>query len=562
MRGISRLEAKRWPLRMVLALAALLLMGLVPTLAAAAPVTEATIHSEITTTCGMQPLFPKAEALCVFKVKNLDAETPAPTGVLELDAAEGSIPVNCKLTSFGSSLSLCFAEYVAPAASRGDTITARYLGDEAHLFSEAKLPIALTATATSVTCSPEALTVGESSTCTARVENTGAGPNGFSGTVLFASSNEAQFTPNSCTVESTAVGSGTCSVKFTPKIGSTHAVTATYGGDATHPASHGSASINVRGTSVKLNCGPESVAAGEGRAVCTARVLNEGFGSKSLTGTVSFESGSEGVFSPVKCTLLPLPENAGGLCFTSYFPGVGGPHVIRATYSGDSTHPPANDGKGLVTATTRPTSSTFACTPASPIVETSATCTARVHDDSAQPTAPTGSVAFASDLIPREFSPASCILVSLNSAESSCSVVYTPATTATQLLSVAYGGDKTHSPSGSSKRLVRRTSANVSCVAAATVGSAINCTAIVHDVEADPTVPVGDIRFISSSTGTFASPSCTMVPFGSDAGICFVSYVPEVRGIHTITAIYDIQDDDDPFHGGSIATTDVRAITE
>jgi hypothetical protein len=556
--GISRLDAGGWPIWRGLAVAMLLTLSsllFAPDLVAAEPTAEPTIKTETIVSCGSQLLFPGAEALCVLRVRNLDAEAPAPSGTVQLEADGGEIRPNCTLVPLGSSQALCLASYVARSGGV-NTVTARYGGDEAHLPAAGKGTVRVSATVTRVICSPESLAVGESSMCTARVENAGAGSNSFSGTVVFESSSEAQFVPASCRVESLPDGTASCSVRFSPKIGGTHLVTAAYEGDATHPDSHGSQSISVRGTTVKLVCSPESVATGV-KVVCSARVLNEGLGSASLTGTVSFASSSEGSFSPFKCTLLPLPGNTGGFCVSGYTPEVGGTHLIRASYSGDATHPPAKDGKAQVTATGRLTSTVFACTPESPRINTPATCVARVHDDSTQPVPPTGSVSFTSDVEEAEFLPGACMLTSVNSKESSCSVTYIPTIAGSQLLSAAYRGDKNHDPSAISKRLIHVTRTTVTCGSSTTVGSPTQCTALVRDVEPDATVPVGTVHFTSPARGSFGQSSCTLAPFGSDAATCVVSYLPEAPGTHSVSALYDTQEDSDPSHEGSFATTEL-----
>jgi hypothetical protein len=555
MRGISWHDGHRRAFWVGVAVAGLLLAGrlFAPAPVAAEPVGEPTIRTETIVNCGTKLLLPGERVLCTLRVRNLDAETPAPSGTVQLETNGGEIPPSCKLVPLGSTQALCLPTYIAgPGGAK--TITASYGGDEAHLPSAGQGIVNVSATATSVTCHPEVLAVGESSTCTAKVENAGAGPNGLAGTVVFESSKEAQFAPASCRVESTPDGIATCSTKFSPKIGGTHLVTALYAGDGTHPDSHGSESVGVRGTSVKLVCNPESVATG-GKAVCSARVINEGLGSASMTGTVRFESSGEGSFSPFKCSLLPLPGNTGGFCVTSYIPEAGGVHVIRGIYSGDAMHPPADDGKAQVTATSRATTTAFECTPGSPRVNTPATCVARVHDDSAQPSPPTGSVLFTSDVEEGEFLPAICNLVEVNSEESSCSASYIPKIAASQLLTASYRGDKVHNPSAMSKRLIHVTTTTVACGESTPLEGTNVCTVAVRDVEPDATMPTGSVHFTSSTAGTFGQASCTLVPFGSNGGICLVSYVPKVVGEHAISAFYDTQEDNDPAHEGSFGTT-------
>jgi Bacterial Ig-like domain (group 3) len=294
-----------------------------------------------TVNCGQALRFPDTDASCLVRVKSLGAGATAPTGTVKLTAEGGSIPPTCTLIKLIGPESACPATYRTHIGGL-QAISANYLGDLIHRPSNGQATVPVTDTTTSLTCEPESPALGETSTCTAEVKNAGAGPDDLSGTVSFKSDHEGQFAARTCSLGE----SDACTVKYLPEMldteeaGGRHLLTATYEGDATHPASHGEATLAVRSISVKLVCSaPVQGALGS----CVARVVNEGrIGSRSLTGTVKFTTSTPGQFGTPVCTLLPFIDNEGGFCSSTYFPIVAGAHEISAFYSGDDTHPRAS----------------------------------------------------------------------------------------------------------------------------------------------------------------------------------------------------------------------------
>jgi hypothetical protein len=107
-------------------------------------------------------------------------------------------------------------------------------------------------TSTAVSCSPSPVAVGGSSTCTATVTDTAAASSP-TGTVSFGSSGMGSFGGNPCTLSEVSPGLASCSVSYSPGASGTptrtDTITATYGGDAGHAGSSGTAAVTVRPTS-------------------------------------------------------------------------------------------------------------------------------------------------------------------------------------------------------------------------------------------------------------------------------------------------------------------------
>jgi sugar lactone lactonase YvrE len=98
-------------------------------------------------------------------------------------------------------------------------------------------------TTTSVACSPAALTLPASSSCTATVTDTAA-VGAPTGTVAFSSTGLGSFgSPPSCSLVAAAAAQSACQLTFTPSLAGAQTITAAYLGDVMHAASSGTASF-------------------------------------------------------------------------------------------------------------------------------------------------------------------------------------------------------------------------------------------------------------------------------------------------------------------------------
>jgi hypothetical protein len=417
-------------------------------------VTEATVD------CGgvVRVVGVENEFSCLVRVKNSERGLAPATGFAVLDS-EGVFLGECKLLALPLELGAagqCSNISLLDGGVRPITIT--YAGDEIHQPSSGKTTVRMIATSTSLTCDRESLAVGEAVTCTAEVKDTGVPVGDLGGFISFEAENEGRFEPGSCTPEGgntcttgcNVAETHVCTVKYFPEVGGDHRIIARYSGDDIHPSSLAEVPITVNSTSVKLTCTPQKNEV-FGTATCIARVVNRGLGSKSLTGTVSFESNNEGRFSSPKCTLVPFLSD-GGFCSTTYTIEAPGAHFIHAVYSGDATHPRAIDGSAEVNAPVLPTTTLFSCE-RSPKVGESTRCEVRVRRDAtSQAPAPTGRIDFDSaELSTGQF--LACTLTPVDAAESTCTTVFIPLIEGPQTLFATFRGDKFHASSETSIRL-------------------------------------------------------------------------------------------------------------
>ena len=225
-------------------------------------------------------------------------------------------------------------------------------------------PVASTThpTATTVSCSPASVSVGNPTSCTATVTDTASsGQTTPSGTLSFSSNSAGSFSSGaSCTLSGSGA-SASCQLAYTPTaVGSgTHQISASYGGDATHATSSGNTNVTVTAatkhpTATTVSCSPGSVSVGNPTS-CTATVTDTASaGQTTPSGTLSFSSNSGGSFSSgASCTLSG--SGASASCQLAYTPtAVGsGTHQISASYGGDTTHATSS---GNTDVTVTPTS--------------------------------------------------------------------------------------------------------------------------------------------------------------------------------------------------------------
>ena len=165
------------------------------------------------------------------------------------------------------------------------------------------------------------------------------------------------------------------------------------------------------------------------------------------TGKITFSSNGSGAFTPaITCTLAATVTPGVSECSATYTPSaVGtGTHTISASYPGDGNYVKSSGGSPL-TVTTRTTTTTMECNPASVASGVSSSCKATVTDTNAGTVStPTGTVGFSSNGA-GAFSPTtSCTLVAVSSGIASCTVTYTPSAKGTQTITGSYAGDATH----------------------------------------------------------------------------------------------------------------------
>ncbi len=130
-------------------------------------------------------------------------------------------------------------------------------GFEPYGVAVGSLPIAHP-TASTVSCSPGTLAVGQPTKCTVTITDTASrGQTTPTGTVSFASIGAGSFSgAGSCTLSGSGA-SASCQVAYTPSATGTplrsDTITTTYGGDPTHTNSSGSTTVRVQPTS-KQDC--------------------------------------------------------------------------------------------------------------------------------------------------------------------------------------------------------------------------------------------------------------------------------------------------------------------
>lgn len=551
----KRPRSGRRPLGRALALAAMLVLGCVFAPGTASAAEEEGQPLQFVLLCGSSPVPAGRTSLCVVKLADTEAGSQVPTGVVAFNGGGVSIESSCALIKVGTTFSDCFVQFQAGEAGEF-TIEAEYRGDATHPRARKSTTVKVTDTSTTLICTPSTLVAGQATTCGARVRNVGPIPNSkIAGTVRFQATSPGGFDSPSCTLLPLGDGTSFCAVKYTPADGGSRTIRAVYEGNQTHSGSAGIQDLEVKSPIVTVTCSPQTLEAGK-PSNCGVAVFANGVGSTKVTGSVTFESDRLGKFSMTKCVLFPVGENH-GVCSVTYTPEEGGPAVVRASYSGDATHPPTKGEEPLIVTTSgAATTSSITCSPKEPPVVNPQLCTAHVRDTSASPVAPVGTVAFASERhIP--FNPGACKLAPVSGAESTCTVEYATQFTVSDELTVSYLGDSKHRGSEGSARPVHRTSMLVTCAPTKLfAGESTECQAIVHDAEPNPIAILNFVDFSAVGPGgKFSRTSCEPTAIEPGTAACSTLYTPLVPGSHEVFANYL----GDPFHEGSFEFTQVSA---
>ncbi len=189
---------------------------------------------------------------------------------------------------------------------------------------------AVNATTTAVSCVPNPVVVGQTSTCTATVTDTGTSPTPPTGTITFSSSGTGSFSPgNTCTLSGTGASTN-CSVDYIPSsVGTgTHTITASYPSDTGHSSSSGNTPLTVSKADTTTTVNSSANPSVFGQSVTfTATVAPVSPGTGTPGGTVTFKNGG---------TTLGTGTLSGGQASFSTSALSVGTHTITADYAGDA----------------------------------------------------------------------------------------------------------------------------------------------------------------------------------------------------------------------------------
>jgi len=309
-------------------------------------------------------------------------------------------------------------------------------------------------------------------------------------------------------------------------------------------------SLGPHATSTVVACAPSTFSVNT-TTTCTATVTDTAGGGTTPTGTVSFSSDSGTFSGSGRCTL-----DAAGTCSVTYTASVVGPHTVTAPYDGDSGHA-ASSGSATITASTRSTTTSVSCAPATFNVNSTTDCTVTVADTAgAGATTPTGTMTVTADS--GTFSGnGTCTL----DANGRCTVTYTGTIVGSHTIAAPYGGDSVHATSSGSAGVTataRVTSTSVSCAPASVpVNGTTTCVATVTDTAgAGATTPTGVVSVTSDSGAFSGGGKCTL----DASGRCSVTYTPSAIGAHTIAAAF-AGDSTHTASSGSASTTAIIRST-
>src|SRR6266702_3550721 len=235
-------------------------------------------------TCSASAVAENDATTCGVTVTDTGSGTkgsPAGTVTFSNGPAAGSFsPASgaCTLSPAPGSTATCQVSYSPALGSEGtQAITAATAGSGDYAGSADAIGASLTVTQRStsahVACAPSTVPVKGSTTCTATVTATGPGTAGSpGGTVLFSGGSGSFSNGGACALAPAGAAAGSCSVTFTPALGSegNQTLTASYQGATDYQVSADSAQVSVttRATATKIACSPATVGV-NGSTTCT-----------------------------------------------------------------------------------------------------------------------------------------------------------------------------------------------------------------------------------------------------------------------------------------------------
>ena len=268
------------------------------------------------------------ESTAVVSVTVAHTGAGTPTGTVDVTYSGDTV---CVITLSGGA-GTCSPGNTDFAVGGPYFFTATYSGDSAYTGSSST-PVSLTvtqaATTPSVAAQPSSVTYGDlsSSVLTATVTPQYAGTP--TGTVTFTSGGTSL-----CTV---TLPTDTCTTPTGVQLPvGTHAVTASYSGDANFAASTATTpaviTVTQATSTTAVSVTPDSVAYGGEDAATFAVTVTPQYGG-TATGSVTVSAGPTAL-----CTVILTTTSAGtGTCATSALAlAVGGPYDLTAVYSGDA----------------------------------------------------------------------------------------------------------------------------------------------------------------------------------------------------------------------------------
>lgn len=245
--------------------------------------------------------------------------------------ATGSVTFTDGSATLGSaSVSNGVATFTTSALAGGShSITAAYQGDSfdaASTSSPVAVTVAKATTTTTLQVSPATPTVGQTVTFTATTS-----PSSATGTVVFSD--------GSSTLGSAPLSNGVATMTTSTLAAGSHAVSATYQGDAAHTGSTSPATgvtVAQATTTTTLTGTPQTVT--QGQAVTLTATVTP----SSATGTVTFTSGS---------TTLGTANLNGGTAVISTTTLPVGQDPVTASYNGDPANAASTSSPITVTVT-------------------------------------------------------------------------------------------------------------------------------------------------------------------------------------------------------------------
>lgn len=456
--------------------------------------------------CSPDPVLVSDTTSCELTFTSNDANGHgAPAGSVSISGTGVSISgTSCSNSGLTKTCTFSATSSTTGTKTINATFTATTPADQSNASGNFTVVVRGRETKTVLDCTPSAVHVDESTSCTVTVTDieTSGTSTTPTGTVTITSNATGTLTSNTC---ATGLSTGSCTFTYEPDEASapttSHRLTATYNGSSTHSTSNDTFDLIVtrRTTTLSVTCSPGNAAV-FAEVTCTATIndiVTSGTSSKP-TGMVTFNTSAEGSFDSTTCSVSAGGIGTSDACSVKYAATDGNVtnHTIQASYSGSLKHNNSS-GNAAITVTLRATKAkpegggspppTVKCTPSTVTALTTLSCSITIQEDAAPSpaaflaspdTIPNGTVKFTLD---PEGATSSCTL----NSSGTCSVPLTQTNTGALVWSVtaqymaATSPDLVHGGSGGFTFISKSVSSGTTIdVLAGTISLTLVCSAV------------------------------------------------------------------------------------
>ena len=367
------------------------------------------------------------------------------------------------------------------------------------------------------------------------------------GTITFKDGATTLCAPTLTPTATPGVVNATCTEPGTSMTGGTHAIAATYAGDANFATSTTTLSQVVTPSATATVVTSDGSPSQVGQVVTYTATVTPTSAPFDVTGTVAFKDAGTVIAGCATVTVVPGSGNGTAQCAepaTSMTPGA---HAITAVYSGTASYSTSTSATFTQQVNQAPTTTTVASSANPTSGGLSVTYTATIAVTGGSVFAPTGSVAFT------DGSTVVCAASTVSASTATCVAPASQQTSGPHPITATYSGDSNFiTSSGTLAQQVTAATVNVGIAALPSSPSGLGIPVLYtvtvsaangSSLAPGGTTPAGSLTVTDTGPDSTVTTLCTLsTPFATGVGTstwqCASPAAQMTAGTHTITASF------------------------